>query len=136
MNFITKLFISAIAVIITAYFLDGVTLGDNQFYHDGPPALNRFTTALLVAIVLAFLNSIIKPILTILSLPITIFTLGFFLLIINGLIVLFADKLVVGFRVDGFWTGLWFSIVLWIVNGFLQLFNNKEDGDEKKKSKK
>ena len=59
MNFITKLFISAIAVIITAYFLDGVTLGDNQFYHDGPPALNRFTTALLVAIVLAFLNSMV-----------------------------------------------------------------------------
>ena len=127
MNFITKLFISAIAVIITAYFLDGVTLGDNQFYHDGPPALNRFTTALLVAIVLAFLNSIVKPILTILSLPITIFTLGFFLLVINGLIVLFADKLVDGFKVDGFWTALWFSLVLSLVSGILEMFTKKEE---------
>lgn len=127
MNFIAKLLISAIAVIITAYFLDGVTIGDNQFYHNGPPELNKFTTALLVAIVLAFLNTIVKPILTVLSLPITFFTLGLFLLVINALIILFADKLIVGFKVDGFWTALWFSIVLWIVNGILELFAGKKD---------
>ena len=133
MNFITKLLISSIAVVITAYFLDGVTIGDNQFYHNGPPELNKFTTAVLVAIVLAFLNTIVKPILTILSMPITFFTLGLFLLVINGLIILFADKLVVGFKVDGFWTALWFSIVLWFVNGLLELLGGKDDSKEKSK---
>ena len=127
MNFIVKLLISAIAVIITAYFLDGVTIGNNQFYNSGPPELNKFTTALLVAIVLAFLNTIVKPILTILSLPITFFTLGLFLLVINALIILFADKLVDGFKVDGFWTALWFSLVLWGVNGILELLKGKEE---------
>ena len=135
MNFITKLLISSIAVVITAYFLDGVTIGDNQFYNSGPTELNKFTTAVLVAIVLAFLNTIVKPILTILSLPITFFTLGLFLLVINGVIILFADKLVVGFKVDGFWTALWFSIVLWIVNGILELLGGKDQDDEKEKEK-
>ncbi|MES2762853.1 MAG: phage holin family protein [Bacteroidota bacterium] len=134
MNFIAKLLISAIAVVITAYFLDGVTIGDNQFYNSGPPELNKFSTALLVAVVLAFLNTIVKPILTILSLPIAFFTLGLFLLVINALIILFADKLVVGFKVDGFWTALWFSVVLWFVNGFLELLKGKDDSkDESKK---
>jgi putative membrane protein len=131
MNFIVKLLISTIAVMITAYFLDGVTIGDNQLYNGGPPELNKFVTALLVAVVLAFLNTIVKPILTLLSLPITFFTLGFFLLVINALIILFADKLVVGFKVDGFWTALWFSIVLWVVNGFLELLKGKEDKEKK-----
>lgn len=132
MNFIAKLLISALAVIITAYFLDGVTISDNQFYNSGPPELNKFITALLVAVVLAFLNTIVKPILTILSLPITFFTLGLFLLVINALIILFADKLVVGFKVDGFWTALWFSVVLWIVNGFLELFAGKDKSKDDK----
>jgi putative membrane protein len=127
MNFIIKLLISAVAVLITAYFLDGVTIGNNQFYSTNSPEINRFTTALLVAMVLAFLNTIVKPILTILSLPITIFTLGLFLLVINALIILFADKLVDGFKVDGFWTALWFSLVLSLVSSFLNLFNKKED---------
>ena len=131
MNFIIKLLISAVAVLITAYFLDGVTIGNNQFYSSNSPEINRFTTALLVAMVLAFLNTIVKPILTILSLPITIFTLGLFLLVINALIILFADKLVDGFKVDGFWTALWFSLVLSLVSSFLNLFNKKEEDDKK-----
>lgn len=130
MNFIIKLLISSFAVVITAYFLDGVTISDNQFYSSGPPEVNKFSTAILVAIVLAFLNTIVKPILTVLSLPITFFTLGLFLLVINALIILFADKLVEGFKVDGFWTALWFSVVLFFVNGFLELFNKKEKNDK------
>ena len=127
MNFIIKLFISAIAVLITAYFLDGVTISNNQFYSSNSPELNRFSTALLVAVVLAFLNTIVKPILTVLSLPITFFTLGLFLLVINAVIILFADKLVDGFKVDGFWTALWFSLVLALVSSFLNLFNKKDE---------
>jgi putative membrane protein len=127
MNFISKLFISTLAVIITAYFLNGVTIGNNQFYSGSIPELNKFTTALLVAVVLAFLNTIVKPILTILSLPITFFTLGLFLLAINAFIILFTDKLVDGFKVDGFWTALWFSLVLSFVSGFLELLNGKKE---------
>ena len=129
MNFIAKLLISSFAVLITAYFLDGVTIGDNQFYVGSYPELNKFSTAILVALVLAFLNTIVKPILTILSLPITFFTLGLFLLVINALIILFADKLVDGFIVDGFWTAVWFSLVLSLVSGFLEMFNRKKDDE-------
>jgi putative membrane protein len=127
MHFIIKLFISAVAVLITAYFLDGVTITNNQFYSGDSIELNRFTTALLVAIVLAFLNTIVKPLLTLLSLPITFFTLGLFLLVINAIIILFADKLVDWFKVDGFWTALWFSLVLSLVTSFLNLFNRKDE---------
>ncbi|MES2131093.1 MAG: phage holin family protein [Bacteroidota bacterium] len=126
MNFLIKLFISTIAVIITAYFLSGVTIGNNQFITTDSMQLNRFITALLVAIVLAFLNNMVKPVLTILSLPITFFTLGLFLLVINALIILFADKLVDGFKVDGFWTALWFSLVLSLVSSLLDRFQNKD----------
>lgn len=132
MNFLAKLFISTFAVLITAYFLDGVTITQNQFFSVESPEINKFTTAFLVAVVLAFLNTIVKPILTILSLPITFFTLGLFLLVINAFIILFADKLVDGFRVDGFWTALWFSLVLSIVNAILEAFSGskKKSGDE------
>ncbi len=126
MNFLLKLLISAIAVMITAYFLDGVTMGNNQFITTDSPQVNKLITALLVAIVLAFLNSIVKPVLTLLSLPITFFTLGLFLLVINAIIILFADKLVDGFKVDGFWTALWFSLVLSLVSSFLDLTKGKE----------
>ncbi len=129
MNFIVKLLISTFAVLITAYFLDGVIIGNNQFYSSTYPEINKLVTAFLVAVVLAFLNTIVKPILTILSLPITFFTLGLFLLVINAFIILFADKLVDGFKVDGFWTAAWFSVVLSLVTGFLELFNKKEKSE-------
>ena len=131
MNFITRLFISSVAVLITAYFLDGVTIGNNQFYSSTYPWLNKFITAVLVAVVLAFLNTIVKPILTILSLPITFFTLGLFLLVINALIILFADKLVDGFKVDGFWTALWFSLILSLVSSLLERIKGTDKDDEK-----
>lgn len=125
MNFLAKLFISTFAVLITAYFLDGVTISNNQFLSVDSPEINKFITAFLVAIVLAFLNTIVKPILTILSLPITFYTLGLFLLVINAIIILFTDKLVDGFKVDDFWTALWFSLVLSIVSGILEMFGRK-----------
>lgn len=126
MNFLLKLLISTIAVVITAWFLDGVSIGNNQFITTNSPQVNKLITALLVAIVLAFLNSIVKPVLTLLSLPITFFTLGFFLLVINALMILFADKLVDGFKVDGFWTAFWFSLVLSLVSSILDQMKGKD----------
>ena len=86
-------------------------------------------SALLVAVVLAFLNSIVKPILTMLTIPITIVTLGFFLLAINAFIIIFAEKLVSGFHVSGFWWALLFSLILSVCTGILNmLFGvNEED---------
>jgi putative membrane protein len=85
----------------------------------------------MVAVVLAFLNSIVKPVLTVLTIPITIFTLGFFLLVINALIIIFAEKLVSGFHVYGFWWALLFSLLLSLCTGILNmLFGVKEKEDK------
>jgi putative membrane protein len=73
----------------------------------------------MVAIVLAFLNAIVKPILTFLTIPITIVTLGLFLLAINAFIIIFAEKLVNGFQVDGFLHALFFSLILSLCTGIL-----------------
>lgn len=92
--------------------------------------LDGYKAALMVAVVLAFLNAIVKPILTILTIPITIFSLGLFLLVINAIIIIFAEKLVTGFKVDGFLTAIYFSIILSISSGILNAIfglNNKED---------
>lgn len=132
MNFINKILISTLAVIITAYFLSGVTLGNNQFLQSDSIELNKFVTALLVAIVLAFLNTIIKPIITILSFPITIITFGLFLLVINTAIVLLASKLVEGFVINGFWTAFWFSVLLSIVNSILEWLGKDKEKDDNK----
>src|SRR5690606_7792924 len=106
MNFILRLITSAAAVVIVTDLLPGVSVED-------------YITAILVALALAFLNAIVKPILTILTIPITILTLGFFLLVINALIIIFASKLVNGFHVEGFFTALLFSLVLSICTGVL-----------------
>lgn len=94
--------------------------------------MGDYTDAILVAVVLAFLNQIVKPILTILTIPITIVTLGFFLLAINAFIILFAEKLVPGFQVKGFWYALLFSLILSVITGILNsLFGvRKEEEDQ------
>lgn len=107
MKFIIKLIISAIAIIILAKLLPGVSLN--------PP----YTTALIVAVVLVLLNTLVKPLLIILTLPITIMTLGLFLLIINALIILLADKLIDGFAVSSIWTAILFSILLSILQSIM-----------------
>jgi putative membrane protein len=83
----------------------------------------------MVAVVLAFLNAIVKPILTILTIPITILTMGLFLLAINAIIIIFAEKLVPGFRVEGFGWAMLFSLILSLFTGILNMIfgvNNEE----------
>lgn len=106
MKFIARTLITALSILIIDYFLDGVQISE-------------WTISILVAVVLGFLNAIVKPILQILTIPITIFTLGLFLLVINAGLILLADKLVDGFHVNGFFSALWFSIWLSIVSGIL-----------------
>lgn len=118
MKFIIQLIISTLAVLITSYLLPGVEIVDNNFF-----------TALIVAAVLAFLNAVIKPIMIILTIPITFLTLGLFLLVINALMILLAAKLVDDFRVDGFWWALLFSLILSIVTSILESVKKRDEGE-------
>jgi putative membrane protein len=113
MNFLIRILISALVAFGLSYILSGVHM-------------DTFVTALLVGLVLAVLNALVKPILVLLTLPITIVTLGLFLFVINALIILLCDKLIDGFKVDGFWWALLFSILLSIVSSFLYSAGKKE----------
>ena len=114
MKFLAQIIVSALAVIVTSYILPGVHL-------DGA------LTAIIVAAVLAFMNSIVKPVLVLLTIPITLFTLGFFLLVINAIIILITAKLVPGFTVSGFWIALLFSLVLTIVTSVFNSLGKKAE---------
>jgi len=114
MKLIIQIIISAFAVIITSYLLPGIHVSD-------------FITACLVAIVLAVLNNLLKPLLIILTIPITFFTFGLFLLVINAFIIILAGNMVPGFRVDGFWWALAFSIILSIVSSILASVNREDN---------
>jgi putative membrane protein len=96
--------------------------------------IDNYVSAILVAVVLSFLNQIVKPILTILTIPITIFTLGFFLLVINAIIILLADKLVSDFKVNGFWYALLFSLILSVITSILnRWFGVKKDEEREER---
>lgn len=86
--------------------------------------LKSFGTAIVVAIVLGILNAFVYPILAFFSLPITIITLGLFLFILNTIIILLCSWLVRNFEVSGFWSAMFYSIVLsaitWVVNIIFQ----------------
>ncbi len=112
MRYLIKILITGLAVLVSSYLLPGVTV-DNML------------TAVGVAAVLAVLNAFVKPVLIILTLPITIFSLGLFLLVINAFIIMLAGKFVPGFKVDGFWYALLFSIVLSIVNSLFEASNRE-----------
>lgn len=106
MNLIVRVLLTAIAVVLLAKLLPGV-------------AVEGFTSAIVVAIVIGLLNVFIKPILVILTLPITVVTLGLFLLVINAGIILLADNFIDGFTVTGFWVALLFSLLLSFLQSIL-----------------
>ncbi|MEE4176529.1 MAG: phage holin family protein [Bacteroides sp.] len=108
MSFFLKVLVSSFAVVISSYILPGVHVRD-------------FITALVVAFVLGLLNMLLKPILVILTIPITVITLGLFLLVINAFIIQIASHLVKGFMVDGFWWAVLFSIILSIITWLLEI---------------
>jgi len=114
MNIILKLVVNALAVFAAAYLLPGVSV-------------ESFTTAIVVAIVLGVLNLVVKPLLILLTIPITIVTLGLFLLIINALIVLMCSSLVSGFEVDGILYALLFSLVVSLISSFMESLAKKSD---------
>ena len=119
MRFIARVLLTGLAIFLIATLMPGVEVKNMNF-------------ALLVALILTLLNVFIKPILVLLTLPITMITLGFFLLVINALIVMLAANLVPGFKISGFWVALFFSIVLSMTTSVLDsiLGSNSRSGKE------
>jgi len=109
MNFIIKLFLNSLAVVIASLLLSsGVHI-------------EGWGNAVLLAAVLVLLNASVKPLLVFFTLPFTLFTLGLFLLVINASIILIADWILGdGFTVDSFWWALAFSIILSLLNSFFE----------------
>lgn len=116
MKFLIKLLVSTLAVVITAYLLPGVTVENDSV-----------VTAMIVAAVLAFLNSVVKPVMIFLTIPFTLVTFGLFLLAINAFIIMIADRLVDGFHVRSFWWALLFSIMMFFVTSILESIQRRSE---------
>ena len=104
--------VSAIAIAISAYLIPGVSV--------------TLLGALVLAVVLGIINMFIKPVLTLLTLPLNILTLGLFSLVVNALLIMLAAMVVPGFSVSGFWTALIFALILSLVNA---VFNSMSKRD-------
>lgn len=111
MQTLISLILSAVAVAVTAYILPGVHVAN-------------FFTALVVAVILAVVNSLILPLLLLITLPINILTLGLLTFVIIGFLVMGVSAVVPGFQVDGFWWALVFALVLAIINGIVHSFGS------------
>ena len=99
---------NALALLAVAYLLPGINV-------DG------FTSALIAALVLGLINALIRPLLILLTLPITVLTLGLFILIINGLLFWFAGSVLRGFEVSGFWVGVMGALLYSILSSVFSL---------------
>jgi putative membrane protein len=106
MQILLRVILNTIAVFVAAALIPGVHL-------------TSIFVAVLAAITLGILNAFVRPALVLLTLPVTVVTLGLFVFVINALLVMFAAYIVPGFTVDGFWWALLFVFVLSIVSSFL-----------------
>ena len=115
MNWLIKIILSAVAIIVSAYLIPGINV-------------DTFFTAVVVAIVLSIINLIFRPLFILLTLPVTIITFGLFLIAINAFMIMLAGSFVDGFHVSGFWSALIFSFIL----SFLySMFGKSEDASIK-----
>lgn len=106
MNVLLKLIILMVAVYVASYIIPGVVI-------------DSFASLFVVSIILGVVNAFLKPVLVILTFPLTVVTLGIFLLILNGLLILLVDMIVPGFSVSSFFTAILFSLVVSLVSWFL-----------------
>jgi putative membrane protein len=116
MNILVKLLLNALLVFALSWALPGVEIAS-------------FWTALVVAVILGFLNIFVKPFLVLITIPVTLLTLGLFLLVINALVILMVDWIVDGFTVDNFWWALLFSLILSVMNS---TFERSARGEEER----
>ena len=103
MNILIRILLNGAFVYVASALLSGVQVDD-------------FWVAILVGLVLGIINVTVKPILTVLTLPFTILTLGLFLLVINAAMVMLTHSIVPGFQVAGWWSALFFSIIMSLLN--------------------
>ena len=115
---VTWLLTTAAAVAVATWLIDGIyftgpTSGQGEIRH-------KLLPLLLVALILGFVSSFVRPVVTFFSIPFIVFTLGLFLLVINALMLMLtawiAGGVGIGFHVEGFWNALWGSIVITLVN--------------------
>ena len=110
MRFMLALLINAVALIALPYIFSSINV-------------DTFLTALIVALVLGLINTLIRPILILLTLPVTILTLGLFIFVINGLLFWAVGSFMPGFHVDGFWSGVFgaivYSLISWALSSLL-----------------
>lgn len=123
MNTLLRILIGTIAVLVADLLLRGVSLGEMD-------TVSGVLTAVLTAAVLALLNAFLKPLLILFTLPITVVTLGLFLLVINALLVMLAAKIVPGFVLEAprFWWALGFSLIVSFVQGLLTRMDREPNG--------
>ena len=105
---------NALALLAVAYLLPGVVV-------DG------FGSALIAALVLGFINMLIRPLLILLTLPVTVLSLGLFILVINGLLFWFAGSVLSGFHVTGLWVGMMGALLYSVISYLLSLLVPKNE---------
>ncbi len=106
MNFIIRILVTGAVAFGLSYILKGINI-------------DTYWTAIVFALVLAIVNILIRPILVILTIPLTILTFGLFLFVINALLILLAAKFIDGIKIDGFWWALLFSLLLSFITSVL-----------------
>ena len=114
---LTRILLLSVAVMVAAWLLPGVAVGS-------------LWAVLLTAVVISLLDNLVRPILVVVTLPVTAISLGLFLFVINAIIILLASEIVSGFEVDGFGSALLFSLVLTGINYLLELPNKYLDRKE------
>lgn len=106
MNWLIRLFLTGFSLIIADWLLTGISI-------------SGFGTALIAALILGLVNMIVRPILVFFTLPLTIMSLGLFLLVINALTYWFTSALVPGFDITGFWAAFFGAILTTVVSSIL-----------------
>jgi len=109
MPFLLHWGVTSLSIWAASYVFSGIRFADT-------PSL------IISALLLGFANAIVKPLLVILTLPLTLVTLGFFLLVINALMLLLVSSLVRGFTISGFWTAFWASIFIAVLSFLIGIF--------------
>ena len=108
-EFLVHWAITALALWVASAIFSGIRFSDKQ-------------SLFLAALLLGFANAIVRPVLVVLTLPLTLITFGFFLLVINALVILLVAAIVPGFKVSGFWTAFFASIFIAVFSFFIGLF--------------
>jgi putative membrane protein len=114
-EFLIRWFITTLAVMGASHIMSGISYSSTG---------TLFAAALLLGII----NALVRPVLLLLSLPFIIVTMGFFILVINALLLMFVSAIVPGFHVDGFWSALWAGIVIGLISWILSSFFRASDG--------